>query len=485
VCKFFNAKRFQPKPGDLPPDRTAIIRPFQVIGVDFAGPLFCYDDPLATKRPRTRASAKNEDPDYVQPKTKKEGEKKLKGLYGFAMLITCASTRLVQFYFTEDQTAKSVALAYNNHTAIYGAPSKVYSDNGSGFVSMKGHLERISAEIYPTTIWETIPPFAPWWGGFYERMVGMMKAKLHAVSRFLNIRNALHGHYVLQHISGCLNNRPMWIPSNDVADKRAITPNSFIHMMPTKHDIKDVDPANSSSKIALQRLHAEQTKAIDQLWKEFHLGYLVALRDHQKVVKNADTTSLKVGEYVLYHCPQTVRNFWPIGQVTSVLPGPDGTTRAVRLRKYVPNQINLPLKQQRFGRREKLTLQERQEVTGYWKDRKNVYPVHKLVRYEFWDSPEPTPSAFKDTSVVPTMMIEVAGQKYFPKPVVYRQQEPGCEDINFPITKMSDKLKLTVLTKKGMEKDYLISPEPYRVTTAMNGMNGSGEIQIHLTLLSE
>jgi hypothetical protein len=51
--------------------------------------------------------------------------------------------------------------------------------------------------------------------------------------------------------------------------------------------------------------------------------------------------------------------------------------------------------------------------------------------------------------------------------------------------KMSDKLKLTVLTKKGMEKDYLISPEAYSVTTAMNGMNGSGEIQIHLTLLSD
>jgi hypothetical protein len=83
------------------------------------------------------------------------------------------------------------------------------------------------------------------------------------------------------------------------------------------------------------------------------------------------------------------------------------------------------------------------------------------------------------------MMIEVAGQQYLPQPVIYRQQEPGCEDINFPIMKMSDKLKLTVLTKKGMEKDYLISPEPYRVTTAINGMNGSGEIQIHLTLFSE
>jgi len=352
---------------------------------------------------------------------------------------------------------------------------------------MKTHLERISQEKFPTTVWDLIPPYAPWWGGFCERVVGMMKKKLRTTSPDLKVRNSLHAHFILQHISGCLNTRPLWVPSSDVTDMCAMTPSSFTRPITTGPDLLPIDADNETCKLALQRLYAEQSKAVDQLWVEFHLGYLNALREHQKAVDKIDTSTLKVDDFVLYHSPRLVRNFWPMGRVTKVYPDEFGVVRAVKLAKYVPNKINTPLKNQRYPKRtwESFSPEIKKELTGYFQHQANVYPVHKLVRMEFWKDTNPSVSDTTTQSSVPVLLTSLAGNLYEPELVSYAEQEKTCWKSLFPITSPTDKIQVDLMSKLNGEPDskYVVESTPHHLSTIAQVARANKSIKSLMTIV--
>ena len=106
-CKRFHAIVFaRPKMGNLPTDRTVGIRPFQVIGLDFAGP-FTYLTGQKTERK------------------------------AYILLYTCSLTRAVFLDVLKDQTFEGILMSFKSLIARRARPEKIYSDNFLSFVALE------------------------------------------------------------------------------------------------------------------------------------------------------------------------------------------------------------------------------------------------------------------------------------------------------------------------------------------------------------
>lgn len=140
----------------LPQDRVTRAQPFEATGVDFAGPLLV------------------------------KGENGLHKSY--VTLFTCAVTRVIHFELVRDIFTKSFLMALRRFTSRRGVPRTIYSDDALSFKKANRDLQQLWSAIrdpevlgYVTNVrikWKFIVERAPWWGGFYERLVGSTKLSL-------------------------------------------------------------------------------------------------------------------------------------------------------------------------------------------------------------------------------------------------------------------------------------------------------------------
>ena len=115
-CKRFQTTAFtKPPTGNLPKDRTEGSRPFQVIGVGYAGP-FIY---------------------------KKRGGKEGKG---YLLLVGCSLTRAVYLEVLPDLSTNEFMHSFKTFIARRGKPDKVYSDNAKTFVAPAKRVRKISKD---------------------------------------------------------------------------------------------------------------------------------------------------------------------------------------------------------------------------------------------------------------------------------------------------------------------------------------------------
>ena len=100
----------------------------------------------------------------------------------YVLLATCAVTRLVHLETVTSLHANQCINALNRMFARRGIPNQIYSDNGRTFVGVNRALERLAdlvrkeAERVPSQLpggirWSFQVPRAPWFGGFWERLV--------------------------------------------------------------------------------------------------------------------------------------------------------------------------------------------------------------------------------------------------------------------------------------------------------------------------
>ncbi|GBM68193.1 hypothetical protein AVEN_5161-1 [Araneus ventricosus] len=68
-----------------------------------------------------------------------------------------------------------------------GRPTIIYTDNGSNFAGSNQALNKVDWNKFKddTSVsriqWKFIPPSSPWWGGFCERLIGLLKTTLRKV----------------------------------------------------------------------------------------------------------------------------------------------------------------------------------------------------------------------------------------------------------------------------------------------------------------
>ena len=169
--------------------------PFQHVGVDYAGPLF------------------------VRYYYSKSGEL----FKAYIIVFTCATTRCTHLQLVIDFTTETLILAIKRFISRRGEPYFFISDNFKTFIS-KG-LKRFLLKV--DISWKYILEKSPWWGGFYERIIGIIKNCLKKVIwksclRYYEVET------VLVEIEHTLNSRPLTYMSEENYAE-SITPHHLLY----------------------------------------------------------------------------------------------------------------------------------------------------------------------------------------------------------------------------------------------------------------
>ena len=303
-CKRFQATALKsPQEGNLPTDRTVGSTAFQVIGVDYAGPL-------------TYARGKN-----------KTGK-------AYILLFSCSLTRAIYLELVPDQGVEEFIRSLKRFIARKGRPEKIYSDNGRTFIAASKWLKKITRDEQVSNYlarsnlkWQFNLSRAPWWGGQFERMVGLVKQSLYKSVGKANLKWEELQEVMLD-IEIALNNRPLGYVEDDV-QLPLLTPNALQFGLPKSLPEEDPD---SLENVDLRKRARYLRRCKDALWFRWTKEYITALRERHNLKYKSKTPLLKVGDVVLVKSDSKNRAKWNIGIVEKLIKGRDGIVRAARLR---------------------------------------------------------------------------------------------------------------------------------------------------------
>ncbi|XP_045032722.1 uncharacterized protein LOC116934425 [Daphnia magna] len=303
-CSRMRAKPFQPMMAPLPAERVQPFSPpFTRIGVDYLGPF-----PISIGR-RTENR--------------------------WIALFTCLSTRAIHLEITPSMDVDSFLMAFTRFVSRRGAPTDVFSDNGTNLTAGERELREAVTRLNDVKIadqlaqkeirWHFSPPAAPHFGGVWERLVRSCKEALRAILGQQTVKEETFATVVIE-VEGLLNNRPLTDLGADPQEFEPLTPNHFLLGRPNPHLPADViDP---EIKCFRRRwFHAQQI--VDQVWSRWLREYLPTLTTRNKWTRSQN--NLEVNDMVLMVDPKSPRGHWPICRVARVLPGSDGVVRAAEI----------------------------------------------------------------------------------------------------------------------------------------------------------
>ena len=201
--------------------------------------------------------------DYSGPHEIREGYERVKV---WVCLFTCLVSRAVYLVLVKDITSLTFLAALQELICRRGRPKMLVSDNATTFTHTCKMLKEISqvAEVVNELAnegieWRFIPAKAPWFGGIYERLIGIMKkelAKMYDGTVFTEFQVRNH----LYEIEKVMNNRPLTcVGANEV-----ITPAHILFGATAKLD--DIFSSFNSDGIVENALRAR--KELPKVYRE-------------------------------------------------------------------------------------------------------------------------------------------------------------------------------------------------------------------------
>ena len=184
-CKWLESKALAaPNMAPLPDFRVTMSVPFSNVGIDFAGPLFVKD---------------------CQGNMKKV----------YITLFTCCATRAIHLELNDDLHTSTFMNAFRRFCSRRGTPRLINTDNAKTFKAANKLLNKLAKDhtfleflAQKRTMWKFNLPLSPWWGGYFEGMVGSVKRCLRKVLG--NARLSFDElHTVLTEVENILNCRPL------------------------------------------------------------------------------------------------------------------------------------------------------------------------------------------------------------------------------------------------------------------------------------
>ena len=254
----------------------------------------------------------------------------------YGLLFTCMSVRAIHIEKLNSLDTDSFINAFRRFIARRGTCRKVFSDNGTNFVSAEKTLRLAMKEVDMKRVqayaamqsveWEFIPPSAPHMGGAWERMIGTVKRVMKAVLFTESRLNDEILETIFCEIEMIVNNRPLSKFSDHHSDLSPLTPN---HLMLLKGGPNY--PIGKFDKDDVYRRRWRHVQHVaDRFWSRWRKLYLPEL---QKRVKWTDVSrNLSVGDLVLIADENTPRNVWPLALVSDVTKGRDGMVRSVKVK---------------------------------------------------------------------------------------------------------------------------------------------------------
>ena len=293
-----------PDPPPLPYLRTQDVHPFTFTGVDFTGAL------------------------YVR-----HGEQEVKV---YLCLFTCATTRAIHLEIVQDLTADTFLLAFRKFAGRRSLPKIMISDNGSTYMSAAEELHKlmelseVKEELGRRGLsWQFIPKRAPWFGGFWERLVGLTKM---AIKKVLGRRHVslLTLETIVVEIEAILNDCPLTYVSSELMDPDPLTPSHLLHgrrITCLPHQSVGIDELTDPTFRDANRLRKRanvQAAILRDFQTRWRHEYLTSLRDYHKTSGN-NNQSVKRGDVVIVH-DDTPRMTWKLAVTKDLVTGRDGLT---------------------------------------------------------------------------------------------------------------------------------------------------------------
>lgn len=299
VCKSVQGKTFATPPSNnLPEFRVKCEYAFENVGLDFAGPLYA-------KNIYSTTSAMHK---------------------CYVLLFTCAATRAIHLELTPDQGLPSLILALKRFISRRGHCRLFISDNFSSFKSNELQQFMTSNSIN----WQFILERAPWWGGFYERYVKVVKDALKK-----NVGKASLSFYelstVLCEVENAINSRPLTYLGTENLQE-ALTPYHLIYgrnINSSRHIGGTLaDPESEQLLSRVRHVGVVIKHFLTRLQNEY-VTNLMEFHRYRK--QNGAIVQLEVDDLVLLKEDVVPRMLWRRGRVTKLITGSDGVARGAEV----------------------------------------------------------------------------------------------------------------------------------------------------------
>ncbi|PIC47835.1 hypothetical protein B9Z55_007041 [Caenorhabditis nigoni] len=335
-CRRSNNHSFRlANPGYIPERRTTECVAFNHAGVDFLGPII------------------------TQRNSSAEQEK------AYIALFTCATTRLVHLELVRNLSTDEFLLALSRFMNRRGYPETITSDNAATFKLTSEILEKYSTKCNEDLLelplkkitnyqekdqfrktkeieremtrkgvtWYFNTALAPWQGGFFERLVGLVKKALkHALGDEKYITKDLET--VMIECESIVNRRPITYIDEDNEDVKLLRP---IDLITPQIQFPSFDEDGLNDEYAVYTTNFRNVKEhVKRFWQVFHRDYLNQNKNFRSIqqTNRAFSNLVKpiVGEVVLLKDDKTPRQKWKTGIITELIEGRDGEIRSVRVR---------------------------------------------------------------------------------------------------------------------------------------------------------
>ncbi|XP_043469421.1 uncharacterized protein LOC122503064 [Leptopilina heterotoma] len=294
-CRRHKSNPAQPPPAVLPEERIRDAKVFEIVGVDLAAPIFLKD-----------------------------------GTKAWICLFTCAIYRALHLELVTTLSTEGFLEVLRRFIARRGRPRRIYSDNGTNFRGSDNMLQKVNwSKITDYSAirkieWKCNPPSAPWWEGWWECLVRIVKDFLKRVLA-KSCLTYEEMNTVLCECESIINSCPISYMSDDPLQPEPLSPAMFLQEI-TETGTPDLDQID---EVDLKRRVKYRQKVRDDLRRSFRKEYLGQL---SRKMKQASDCVVKVGDVVLVGSDNDKRLNWPLACVTSVIAGRDGENRVVKLK---------------------------------------------------------------------------------------------------------------------------------------------------------
>ena len=311
--KFRSQAYLNPPSGNLPATRTEGSAPFQVLGVDFAGPI------------RYQSKAKAQKKAYLV-------------LYG------CSLTRAVHLEVLRSLEVEEFLPSLKRLIARRGRPEVIYSDNAATFKAADKWLnkvrtdEKFHAFLADRAIhWRFNLSRAPWWGGQFERLIGLFKRAFYKAIGNNRLSWEELSEVILD-VEVAPNNRPLSYIEDDV-ELPVLTPNSMMNINPSV--LPELKPHHIENR-DLRKRAKFIIKCKESVWKRWSREYIKGLRERHVNGGGKQTISPRKGMAVIIKDENKNRNTWKLGVVKENIKGKDGVVRGARV-KTANGELERPI----------------------------------------------------------------------------------------------------------------------------------------------
>lgn len=303
-CKRFQAQAYQcPPPGSLPLTRTEGVTPYETIGVDFAGPI------------KYRVTQKT------------EGK-------GYLVLYACSLTRGVYLDLIPSLETTKFLTSLKGFIARRGRPRVIYSDNGSTFKAAADWLSNVrNDEKFHNCLtqldltWRFNLSRAPWWGGQFERLIGVFKSAFRKTVGNGTLSWGELSEVVLD-VEIAINGRPLTYLEEDV-EMPVLTPSSMLHLR--SNQLPELS-AHHLQERDLRKRAKYLLRCKEAMWCRWTKEYVRSLRERHSKSGGEQTPHPSVGDVVIIQDESRNRNSWKLGIVERLIVGRDGMIRGAKVR---------------------------------------------------------------------------------------------------------------------------------------------------------